>query len=178
MTKRSLTSWLGVISLGVSLHLTALPRIAAAMPPQVQSSQSHSDGSEQTDSDAAKPQSLDLTEEVVRDVLSSLQHAIEGRNLNQMLAIFDPQKPNYAELRDQFMAFFQRYDVIQFRYQVLQVTSEKDHAFVICDIDLDATPSDNSQVALRRSVQMRFQMKLSPRGWRVTGFKPDDFFAQ
>jgi hypothetical protein len=98
--------------------------------------------------------------------------------LNQVLAIFDPEKPNYANLRDQFIAFFQRYDVIQFRYQVLQVTSEKDHAFVICDIDLDATPSDNSQVALRRSVQMRFQMKLSPRGWRVTGFKPDDFFAQ
>jgi len=178
MTKGSQTSWLGVIFLGVSLNLAAMPRIAPTMPAQPQSQAPQSDRSDQADRDATKPQSLDLTEEVVRDVLSRLQHAIEGRNLNQLLAVFDPQKPHYADLHDQFMAFFQRYGVIQFRYQVLQVTSEKDHAFVICDIDIDATPSDESQVALRRSAQMRFQMKISPKGWKVTGFKPDDFFSQ
>src|SRR6516162_6615028 len=126
MTKGSQTSWLGVIFLGVSLNLAAMPRIAPTMPAQPQSQAPQSDRSDQADRDATKPQSLDLTEEVVRDVLSRLQHAIEGRNLNQVLAVFDPQKPHYADLHDQFMAFFQRYGVIQFRYQVLQVTSEKD----------------------------------------------------
>jgi hypothetical protein len=33
------------------------------------------------------------------------------------------------------------------------------------------------QVPVRRSVQMRFQLKLEPKGWKVTGFSPADFFG-
>ena len=75
-------------------------------------------------------------------------------------------------------SFFDRYETVNFRYQLLQVTSEKDHATAIAEIDMDAAPADESQVIQRRSVRLRFELKRDPAGWKVIGFSPSDFFAQ
>jgi hypothetical protein len=132
-----------------------------------------------TDEAAAQVQSLDFTEQVVRDVLSRLQGAIEGRKLSQVSEVFDSESAeNYAALRNQFTAFFQHYDVIQFRYHILQVTSDKNLGFVTAEIDMEAAPADDSQVPLRRSTQVRFEMRLLPSGWKVVAFKPAGFFAE
>jgi hypothetical protein len=130
-----------------------------------------------TELPAAQP--LDLTDQVVRDILSHLQRGIETHNASRVLVIFDQQSmPNYDEVRNQLSAFFRYYDTIQFRYQVLQVMAEKDHGFATADIDMDATPGEYSQVPVRRTLQIRFQLKLTPKGWKVIGFTPGDLFAQ
>ncbi len=129
--------------------------------------------------DAADLQTPDLTEQVARDVLSDFQRGIESHSVNQVLSVFDPQYvSDYAGLRSQLRAFFRQYDTIQFRYQVLQATAEKGSGFATADIDMDAIQADEAQVPLRRTLQMRFQMKLGPKGWKVVGFRPSDFFAQ
>ena len=124
-------------------------------------------------------QSLDLSDEVVRDVLTNLQVGIETHDLTRVLAIFDPQNmQDYAQFRDQMVAFFRRYDSVKFRYQLLQVTADKDSGFAIADIDMDADPSDILPTPQRRSTQMRFQMKRGLKGWKVVALRPADFFNQ
>jgi len=124
-------------------------------------------------------QPLSLTEQVVRDVLEPLQRGIEEHNRAQALAVFDSEDtPDYAMLRDQMRAFFSQYETIRFRYKVLQVTSEKDHGFAIAEVDMAATPADQTGMAVHRSTQMNLQLKLSPEGWKVVGLKPADFFTQ
>ena len=39
-------------------------------------------------------------------------------------------------------------------------------------------PCDETKLAVQRSTQMRFQIKLGAKGWRLIGFKPSDFFTQ
>ena len=134
---------------------------------------------EQEQADTSGPQPLTLTEQVIQDVLGPLQRGIEEHNVAQVLAVFDPQEtPDYAQLRDQMRAFFSQNDAVRFRYKVLQVTSEKDHGFAIAEIDMAATPGDETKLTVQRSTQMRFEIKLGAKGWKLTGFKPGDFFAQ
>jgi hypothetical protein len=134
---------------------------------------------EQEQPDASGQQPLTLTEQVIRDVLGPLQRGIEEHNVAQVLSVFDPQEtPDYAQFRDQMRAFFSQNDAVRFRYKVLQVTSEKDRGFVIAEIDMAATPSDETKLTVQRSTQMRFEIALRAKGWKLTGFKPSDFFAQ
>ena len=172
MAKRTLSSpiflplllWLGIGLLGTA------PVVAQAQQTAV---------SEQDEPNAFGQEPLTLTEEVLRDVLQPLQRGIEEHNLTQVLGVFDPQEtPDYASLRDQLRAFFTQYDPVRFRYKLLQVTSEKDHAIAIAEIDMTPTPLDQTQLPVQRTTQMRFQMKLGTKGWKLVAFKPSDFFAQ
>ncbi len=133
----------------------------------------------QTPSQAAAPQTLDLEDLIVRDVLEPLRDGIQTQNPRQVLSVFDAEAiPEFPRLRDQIKAFLDSYAVLQFRYNILQASSEDDKAAVICEADLDATPRDPGQVPMRRSTQLRLQLKQTPKGWRISAFTPGDFFAQ
>lgn len=122
---------------------------------------------------------LDLSDQVIRDVFGPLQRGMESHNSYQVLALFDEQQtPDYAQVRDQLRAFFAEYDAIRFRYQLLQVTSDKNGGSAVAEIEMEATPADPSQVTLRRDTQMRFRLTLGRMGWRLVGFAPADFFGQ
>jgi hypothetical protein len=104
---------------------------------------------------------------------------MEDHNPYQVLLIFDQQgTPNFAQVRDQLRAFFDQYDAIRFRYQLLQVTSDKNRGSAVAEIEMEATPTEPSQVTLRRETQMRFRMNLGPKGWKLVGFEPADFFSR
>jgi hypothetical protein len=134
-------------------------------------------GSAQSPTSAAVP--LDLSDEVVRDVLAEFQRSIESSNLDHLLGTFDADAtPDFPAVRDQFTAFFRLHENIKFRYQLLQVTAEKDVAFATADVEMDAVPTDILPTERRRSSQMRFQMTRTPKGWRLTALKPMDFFTQ
>jgi len=141
--------------------------------------QDHESPPPEQDDPTASNQPLTLTEQVIRDVLEPLQRGIEEQNLSRVLKLFDQQEtPGYAHLHDQLRAFFSHYEAVRFRYKVLQVTSEQDHGFAIAEIDMAATPEDETQLAVQRSTQMHFEMKLGGKGWKLIGFRPGDFFTQ
>jgi hypothetical protein len=124
-------------------------------------------------------QPLDLQEAAAADVLEPLRAGIEGRNWKQILSVFDPATvPDFPNLRDRIRAFLDAYTAFQFRYKILQASSDGHHASMICEFDLDATPLDEGKVSARRSTQMRLQLTLTPKGWRISAFAPADFFAQ
>ena len=131
------------------------------------------------ESGQAGQQPLDLQEAVARDVLEPLQAGIQSHDLKQILGAFDPQSfPNFPQFRDRIKALLDSYAVLQFRYKILQASSEDHHASMTCEADLDATPVDERQVPSRRSTQMRLQLTLTPKGWRISAFSPSDFFTQ
>lgn len=133
----------------------------------------------QSESPPSPPDSsFDLSDEVVRDVLSSFQRGFETHNLEKVLDVFAPQDmPDYAQFRDQMVAFFRLHESVKLRYRLLQVTSDKDLGFAIADIEMDEDPLDTLPTPQRRSTQMRFQLKREPKGWRIVGLRPSDFFT-
>src|SRR5208283_3819038 len=165
---------------------TAICLAAAALcftviaPPRVEAQEKPTDPASQTrgqdQPDSAGAQAFDLSDEVVRDVLTNLQRGMETHDLDRVLDVFDAgNMKDFALFHDQMVAFFRLHDNFKFRYQLLQVTADKDRGFAIADIDLDADPSDILPTEQRRSVQMRFQMKRGPKGWKVIGLRPTDF---
>src|ERR1039457_7042758 len=80
---------------------------------------------------------LDLSDQVIRDVFGPLQRGMEGHNPYRVRGLFDPeQMPDYAQFRDQLRAFFAQYDAIRFRYQLLQVTSDKNGGSAVAEIEM------------------------------------------
>ena len=152
-----------------------LPAVLASSP-KTQENQATTAQDEPTDQPVP---AIDLSDEVVRDVLTGLQRGIETHDLDRVLDSFDPQNmKGYSQFRAQMATFFLRYDSVKFRYQLLQVSSDKDLGFAIADLDMDADPYDILPTQQRRSAQMRFQMKRGPKGWKVIAMQPADFFNQ
>jgi hypothetical protein len=127
---------------------------------------------------ADQGEGLTLSDELIRDVFQPLQTGMQTQNIQMVLSIFDKKElTGWADLQAQLRAFFHQYDQVNFRYQILQVTAAKDSGTATADIEMDALPYNFGQVPSRRSVQMRFQIKLGAKGWKVAGFSPADFFS-
>ncbi|MGC2109403.1 MAG: hypothetical protein WA655_07790 [Candidatus Korobacteraceae bacterium] len=127
-------------------------------------------------SEEPRPERLSLSDQVIQDILEPLRAGMEGQNLQQVMSVFDKQTPNYSSLQDQLRAFFQMYSQVRFRYQILQATAEKAHGSATAEMEMDALPYEVTVTPERRSVQMRLQLKLMPKGWRIVSFTPADFF--
>ena len=167
----------------VFLSLTSLLFAAEAagpplVAPQQQSGQAQTSPNSGDEAPAAEQgQGLTLTEQLVRDVFQPLQDGMQTHNVQMVLSIFDKKElTGWADLEGQLNAFFHQYDAVNFRYEILQVTAEKDHGSATAEIEMDALPYNFGQVPSRRSVQKRFQIKLGAKGWKVASFSPADFF--
>jgi hypothetical protein len=158
-------------------QVTLLALLLAALPALAQQPAASAPDSAPAPTSGQQP--LDLQEAVAQDVLEPLQAGIQSHNLKQLLGVFDQQSvANFSQLRDQFKALLDNYAVLLFRYKILQASLDDAHASMTCEVDIDATPLDDGQVPLRRSTQLRLQLKQTPKAWQITGFSPSDFFAQ
>lgn len=164
---------------GGSRFAAGADAVAFLAPAQQQSGQAQpAPGSGDQPPPADQGQGLTLSEQLIRDVFQPLQNGMQTQNIQMVLSIFDKKElTGWADLQAQLNAFFQQYDEVNFRYQILQATAEKDRGTATAEIDMDALPYNFGQVPARRSVQMRFQIKLGAKGWKVSGFSPADFFS-
>jgi hypothetical protein len=125
----------------------------------------------------AGQQTLDLQDAIARDVLEPLQAGMQSRNLKQVLSVFDAQSaPSFPQLQERMKALLDAFASVQFRYKILQAGSEKGHASMTCEVDLDGIPLDSGQVPIRRSAQVRLQLTQTAQGWRISSYSPSDFF--
>ncbi len=127
--------------------------------------------------DSALDEKPSLSDQVIHDVLEPLRNGVAVQDVSQLMSLFDKQFPGYSSLQQQFRSFFGLYSEVNFHYQILQVTADKDHGSATADIEMDAMPYEATGIPERRTAQMRFQLKLTPKGWRIIGFTPADFFA-
>jgi hypothetical protein len=165
------------ILLTVALAVTCLLRI----PALAQDSQPPADSPTQGQpaehaSDSAS--STDLSDEVIKDVLSDFQRGFETHNLDKVLSVFDADAmPDFSQFRDQMIAYFRLHESFKLRYQLLQVNADKDIGTATADMELEEDPLDTLPTPKRRSAQVRFQIKRTPKGWRIIGLRPMDFFG-
>jgi hypothetical protein len=162
-----------LLAVTVGFAAIAAPVLQAQDEPSAESAQTKSPDP----APSAATQAFDLSDEVVRDVLTNLQRGMETHNLDLVMEVFDSDNmKDYSQFHDQMVAFFRLHDSFKFRYQLLQVTADKDAGFAVADIDMEADPSDILPTERRRSTQMRFQMKRGAKDWKIIGLKPMDFF--
>jgi hypothetical protein len=127
---------------------------------------------------ATVAQAPSVGDDIIQQVLEPLKTGLETQNIQLILSVFDKQElSSYSQLQGQLRAFYQQFDQINFRYQLLQVSNQGDRAAAAVDVQMDALPYNTSQVPVRRSVQMRLQLKHGPKEWKITGFAPSDFFS-
>ena len=134
--------------------------------------------------DATRPgtteddEKLSLSDQIIQQVLEPLRTGMETQNAQQVLSIFDKREVSgYSDLQGQLHAFFRQFAEVRFRYQILQATEQGDRASATAEMQMDASPYQATQITTRRSAQMRMQLKLESKGWKIIGFSPADFFS-
>ena len=122
-------------------------------------------------------QDTDVSDQVIQQVLEPLRLGMQTHNIQLVLSVFDKKElDSYSNLQAQLRAFFQQFSEVNLRYQLLQLTAENGRGSLTVEMQMDALPFEATQIAQRRSVQMRLQLKLGPKGWKIAGFTPSDFF--
>ena len=175
---RGLFAW-GVARFALTLTLAAtclsrLPAFTQDSPPPTDAATQGQQGEQPSDA----PSSTDLSDEVIKDVLSDFQRGFETHNLDKVLSVFDAaEMPGFAQFRDQMVAYFRLHESFNLRYQLLQVTADNGLGTATADIEMDDDPLDTLPTPKRRSTQMRFQIKRTPQGWRIIGLRPMEFFG-
>ena len=119
-----------------------------------------------------------VSDRVIQQVLEPLRMGMQTRNIQLVLSVFDKKElDSYSNLQGQLRAFFQQFAEVNLRYQLLQVTAENGRGSATVEMQMDALPYEPPvQIAERRSVQMRLQLKLGAKGWKIAGYTPSDFF--
>jgi hypothetical protein len=147
--------------------------VAADLPGRQQAGEPSQQPAPPPDTD----QQADLSDTITQQVLEPLQRGMQAHNIQQVLGIFDKNEfEDYSNLYSKLQAFFQVFNQVDFRYRLLQVAGQKGHASATVEMQMDALPYDVTTFPARRSVQMRLQLKLEPKGWKITSFTPADFF--
>ncbi|HTV64309.1 MAG TPA: hypothetical protein VMD98_01830 [Bryocella sp.] len=135
------------------------------------------DTAQQPAPQADTAQQPDLSDTIAQQVLEPLQQGVQAQNIQQVLGVFDKNGfENYSNLYGQLQAFFQVFYKVDFRYRLLQVAAQNGRASATAEVQMDALPSDVTTIPARRSTQMRMQLKLEAKGWKITSFTPADFF--
>src|SRR5690242_8363204 len=79
-----------------------------------------------------------VSDQVIQQVLEPLRTGIQTQNVDLLLSLFDKHELNeYSDLQGQMVAFFQEFNQVDFRYQLLQVASEKDRASATAEFQMD-----------------------------------------
>jgi hypothetical protein len=155
----------------LGLCLAAMAPAKTAGRPQAEAT------SQQPASPSDTTQQPDLSDTMTQQVLGPLQVGMQSHNIQQVLGLFDKKEfEDYSNFYEQLQAFFQLFNQVDFRYRLLQVAGQNGHASATAEVQMDALGYDVTTIPARRSVQMRLQLKLGPKGWKITSFTPADFF--
>ena len=122
---------------------------------------------------------LNLSDQVIQDVLEPLRNGIaDPRHEPDVLSVFDKQSCLATRtLQQQFRSFFRSVQRGQFPLPDPAGYRRQGPWSATAEIEMDALPYEATGMPARRSVQMRFQLKLDPKGWKIVELQPADFFS-
>lgn len=154
-----------------------IPNAACQTAADKQQPDAQSDTRDSKAQNGADAQPLTVSDEVIREVLEPLRQGMVTQNLQMVMSVFDQKEfSDYSDLEGELRAFFEQTSEVRFRYQILQVAANKNRGSLTADMEMDTLPYEFTTLPTRRSVQMRFQLALEAKGWKVTAFTPSDFF--
>ena len=110
-------------------------------------------------------------------ILNEIRTALEANRRNHLLRLFDARRmPNYAEFRDEVVAFFEKYDSFQVQYQLKQVRMDGEFGAVLADFVLEAAPPIAGSPNLRRNVPVRLITAWDGKQWKIVDLSPRNLF--
>lgn len=114
---------------------------------------------------------------VANDVLGQIRDGLEGHSRRLMLSAFDADKMDgYLTFEDQIESYFNRYSAFRVRFQIANVTVEGTKGIVLVDTELEQSP-DNGGTPQRKRGQLRFELEMGKKGWKVVDFRDRSFFS-
>jgi hypothetical protein len=118
-----------------------------------------------------------FNERVANDVLGQIRDGLEGHSRRLMLSAFDSDKMDgYLTFEDQIDAFFNRYEGFRVHFRIANVTVEGPKGVVLVDAELEQIPATGGAAQRKRS-QLRFELEMGRKGWRVVDFRDRGFFS-
>jgi hypothetical protein len=118
-----------------------------------------------------------FNERVANDVLGQIRDGLEGHSRRLMLSAFDSDKMDgYLSFEDQIDAFFNRYEGFRVHFRVANVTIEGPKGVVLVDAELEEIPATGGSPQRKRT-QLRFELEMGRKGWRVVDFRDRGFFS-
>jgi hypothetical protein len=117
-----------------------------------------------------------FNERAANEVLGMIRDGLEGHSRRLMLSAFDGDKMDgYLSFEDQIEAYFDRYDAFRVNFRISNVAIEGSRGVVLVDAELEQTPQGGG-VPVRKRGQLRFELELGKKGWRVTDMRDRSFF--
>ena len=80
--------------------------------------------------------------------------------------------PGYPAFRDRVAEFFERYNEIQVRYHVTQVTMDGELGAAMADFEFDAIPRDGMSPGVRKRVPLRLVCGWDGKQWKIVDLSP------
>ena len=118
-----------------------------------------------------------FNERIANDVLGQIRDGLEGHSRRLMLSAFDSDKMDgYLSFEDQIDAFFERYEAFRVRFRISNVTVEGTKGVVLVDTEMEETPRGGA-APQRKRAQLRFELELGRKGWRIVDFRDRGFFS-
>src|SRR5437879_8764943 len=118
-----------------------------------------------------------FNERVANDVLGQIRDGLEGHSRRLMLSAFDSDKMDgYLTFEDQIDAFFNRYEGFRVHFRIANVTVEGPKAVFLVDAELEEIPATGGSPQRKRT-QLRFELEMGRKGWRVVDFRDRGFFS-
>jgi hypothetical protein len=118
-----------------------------------------------------------FTERIASDVIGRIRDGLEGHSRRLMLSAFDDDKMDgYLSFEDQIDSFFNRYEAFRVHFRIANVAIEGQKGVVLVDAEMEETPAAGGS-PLRKRTQLRFELELGRKGWRVVDVRDRGFFS-
>ena len=118
-----------------------------------------------------------FTERIANDVIGRVRDGLEGHSRRLMLSAFDDDKMDgYLSFEDQIDSFFNRYDGFRVHFRIVNVAIEGQRGVVLVDAEMEESPSGGG-APLRKRAQLRFELELGRKGWRIVDVRDRNFFS-
>lgn len=171
----SALAWAQTASTSSSSSSTA-PQSADTKPADTKDKKQDKKKKDKSGKDAINTSEV-FNEHVANDVLGRIKDGLEGHSRRLLLSAFDDDKfDGYLSFEDQIDAFFNRYDMFRVNFRIANVAVEGSKGVILVNAELEQVPAKGG-APVRKNSQLRFEIELGRKGWRVTDVRDRGFFS-
>ena len=119
-----------------------------------------------------------FSEEIAEQIAQQVAEGFEEHNARHLLSAFDPDAMvGYANFQNQVEAMFQQYDSFRVHCRLTEITSDGDTGVALAELQLEETPRSQDAQPVRKTGQVRFEIRRGKNGLRIIEVKPRSFFS-
>ena len=126
--------------------------------------------------DNAEITSQEFSDSVAERLVQQLSEGLQNHDARHMLSAFDADSMDgYVNFQNQIAALFERYDSFRVHFRIAETRAEGASGIALVDFEIEEIPR-SSDTPIRRNDQLRLEMKMGKKGWKIVDLKPRAFF--